>query len=536
MKLSKLMATDRVAGCLSLNVLKVTVLICLATMVSVPALAASQVPSLPKVIGSVAVTSDSQIYFAENVPGATASIDLKSNDYVEEEFFLSGSANIYRYDAEWNRQLQQADVPYTTRMVVRRPRDPAKFSGNVQFECAHPSLGNTSHWNAVKRYVVRHEDVFVIVMCGADPLQRKSANTAAPTAAHDILKWFDPKRYASINWPEDDGVRWDVIAQAGALLKSKVASNPLAGYKVEHTYAAGWSFTGSLWRTYVNEGFHDQYHMPDGRPIFDGYLLGISSSTSGGGYVPLSNDYNLPVGNPRRTTKSIDVPVIELLSENEAVTNLGPQAPESDDPKSRHRLYEVPARTHSSGPLPGITANRVQLSARGYPSEETVQYVAGCEPQGSDVPMGGIAIAAIDNIDAWVRHGIPPPHAARMKLDPETKKGLKDAHGNTLGGARSAQLDVPLAKYGDYVEPSCAAQSAPSGYRSTPAPGRFMPMWRVALSKEEVHTLYKNEADYLKKFKARLDQMVKERWLLKPEADEQFEAAKANAKAAFAGS
>lgn len=528
MKLSKCPATDLVFGRLGLSVLAVTVAISLAIVASAPALAASYAPSLPEVIGPVAVTPDSQMYSAEDVPGATASAGLKGRGYVEEEFFLSGTANTYRYDANWNRELKQVNVPYTTRMVVRRPLDHAKFSGNVQFECAHPSLGNTSHWGAVKRYVVRHGDAYVIVMCGADPLQRKTANTPAPTAAHDILKWFDPKRYAPINWPED-GVRWDVIAQAGALIKSKVPSNPLAGYKVERTYAAGWSFTGSLWRTYVNEGFHEEYRMPDGSPIFDGYLEGISSSTAGGGYNLLSDGNNLPIGNPRRVTRTVDVPVIELLSENEAVTNLGPQAAESDDPKNRHRLYEVPGRTHNSGPLPGTSGATMQLRAKGHPSAAALP-VPECGFVPSDVPMGGIAIATMANMDAWVRNGTPPPRAERMKLDPQTKKGTKDRYGNTEGGVRSAQLDIPLAKYGDYLDPAC-----PLPLSATP-PSPFMPMWRAQLSQAELSSLYKNKDDYLQKFKARLDEMVKQRWLLQPEADEQFEAAKLNANAAFTGS
>jgi hypothetical protein len=45
--------------------------------------------------------------------------------------------------------------------------------------------------------------------------------------------------------------------------------------------------------------------------------------------------------------------------------------------------------------------------------------------------------------------------------------------------------------------------------------------------------LYKNKDDYLSKFKKRLDELVKDHWLLQPEADKQFEIAKVNAVAAF---
>src|ERR1022692_667518 len=94
----------------------------------------STMPKLPKVIGPIPVTADSQILGAEDVPGGPPSANLPAHGYVEEEYFVSGTANIYQYDSNWNRTLKQANVPYTTRMVIRRPTDRAKFSGTVQSE------------------------------------------------------------------------------------------------------------------------------------------------------------------------------------------------------------------------------------------------------------------------------------------------------------------------------------------------------------------------------------------------------------------
>jgi hypothetical protein len=494
----------------------------------------SSMPSLPKVIGPIPVTADSQVFGAEDVPGGPASANLPAHGYVEEEYFVSGTANIYQYDSNWNRTLKQANVPYTTRMVIRRPTDRTKFSGTVQYECGHPQMGNTGNWNATKDYILRHGDIYIGVMCGADLITRRTSATAPPTGAPFVLKWFDAKRYAQIDWPEDDGIRYDVIAQAGALLKSKDKSNPLAAYNVQRIYCAGWSFTGSLWRVYINEGFHDEYRMPNGSPIFDGYLLGISSSTFSGGYDPLNNDQNLPVGNPRRVTKSVDVPVIEQMSENEAITNFGPQAPESDDLKSRHRLYEVPGLTHGNGLGSGVNGMRFQLTQHGYPAAGASggaargDVSAACRPTPSDVPMGDIAIASLSNMDAWARKNIPPPHAPRMEIDPATKLGHKDAYGNTEGGVRTAQLDVPLARYGENLDPACTVQRP-----QLPAGSGFISVSRFPLSKEQLAALYTSKDDYLSKFKKQLDEMVKDHWLLQPEADKQFEAAKVNAAAAF---
>lgn len=484
-------------------------------------------PKLPTMIGPIPVTAESQIYGAAYVPGSPQSVDLDSFGYVEEEYFLTGKANLYQYDSDYRLTVKQADIPYTTRIVVRRPRDPRKFSGNVQMECNHPLLGGTLSWSAAKDYILRHGDAYVSVGVGEDLLSKTFERRGAPPVAFvELLKWFEPQRYAPIHWPADNGIRWDVLAQAGALLKSGDKSSPLAGYKVERIYLSGWSFTGSLLRTYINEGFHEKYRTPDGRPIFDAYLIGISASSFEGGYLPINDAATIPPpDNPRRITKALDVPVVELMSQNEALTNTGPQLPDSDDPLSRHRLYEVPGLTHGDGLGSGLSTSQVQIGRRGNRGPG-LSPPPGCDLKPSDVPMGDLAIAALANIDLWVRKGIPPPRATRMKIDPVTKQAVTDAFGNAEGGVRTAQLDVPLARYGDYGKETNPACRAPSILG-------FLRIKRVPLSKAELATLYKNREDYLAKFKARLDQMVKDRWLLRPEAEKELQAARVNADAAF---
>ena len=56
--------------------------------------------------------------------------DLSVHGYIEEEFVVSGAANIYSYVNDANQpdvEVLKADVPYVTRMLVRRPEDPAKL-------------------------------------------------------------------------------------------------------------------------------------------------------------------------------------------------------------------------------------------------------------------------------------------------------------------------------------------------------------------------------------------------------------------------
>src|SRR5437867_2847475 len=74
----------------------------------------------------------------------------------------------------------------------------------------------------------------------------------------DSMKAFDPRRYRGLSMANPDpggtcpegsqtdetGLAWDMISQAGALLRSTSAKNPLHRLHVEHEYLTGYSQTG----------------------------------------------------------------------------------------------------------------------------------------------------------------------------------------------------------------------------------------------------------------------------------------------------
>ena len=47
--------------------------------------------------------------------------DLSADGYVEEEFLVSGTANVYDWPEPGPAVVRTPDVPYTTRVLVRRP-------------------------------------------------------------------------------------------------------------------------------------------------------------------------------------------------------------------------------------------------------------------------------------------------------------------------------------------------------------------------------------------------------------------------------
>ena len=79
------------------------------------------------------------------VPGFRTLDDLEQ-EYVEEEFFVSGAARLFNYAhnpplGPTDTVAIQEDVPYTTRIIVRRPAQAGHFKGSVVVEWWNTTAG-----------------------------------------------------------------------------------------------------------------------------------------------------------------------------------------------------------------------------------------------------------------------------------------------------------------------------------------------------------------------------------------------------------
>ena len=77
---------------------------------------------VPKVTGPIPVTADSYPLMAAGT--LQDPVDLPRLGYVEEEFFVSGTANVYDWAPDGALTVKTPNAPYTTRILVRRPADP----------------------------------------------------------------------------------------------------------------------------------------------------------------------------------------------------------------------------------------------------------------------------------------------------------------------------------------------------------------------------------------------------------------------------
>ena len=408
--------------------------------------AAPAVP-LPTVTGPIPVTATSRPFEDRLGPPLVA---LEKANYVDQEFFVSGFANVYDWDASGNPVVRTPDAPYTTRIIVRRPANLKKFSGTVWVEPLNPSLAIDLDrmWQLHYEQILRDGDAYVGI-------------TSKPIAMV-ALQNFDPVRYAPLSManplPPDqqtcgrlpgepgynlnssklyeNGLIWDIISQVGAVLKSQDPQNPL-GAAATRIYGEGWSQTGGYAVRYFNT-FGPMALMSDGSRVYDGWLIGGATGATAINQCSAS----LPASDPRSQFLPHGVPVIWLRTQGDFFSFAYRRA-DSDTPGDQFRLWELAGPTHDSITIfENFPPDADIIKAGVTPPDPTVcgyQYI-------TDLPYEYNFNAAAEHLKNWVVDGIAPPHADRMIYDANNNNVL-DQYGNALGGVRTPYLDVPIWTY-----------------------------------------------------------------------------------------
>jgi hypothetical protein len=378
-------------------------------------------------------------------------VKVEDFPYLTEEYFVSGTA---------------AGSPYQTRIIVRRPKDPKAFSGTVVAEAQH--AGGRSlifEWSRVS-ILTRHH-LFVEIV-------HSPANVAT-------MKMFNGERYAALNIAM--GQANEIIAQVGRLVKAK--AGPFAPYDVKRITLMGTSASSATVRTYL--GAHADLRMPDGKPIYEGFLL---TSTLGNTPLPI-----------------VDVPMIQMPTQTEVATYAQQgnayRRPDSDAADNRFRLYEVAGMPHNN--------------ARDRPEFQSDP----CMLPVTDFHAGAFTALGLNHLVEWIAHGKVPPHAPPIEVDRDTAGDNSplalDAYGNAKGGVRNVWVDVPVATYGVLGKGKVPAQDRLCQLAGT----------EVALPAATLKLLYKDKADYEAKVTKRLGELVKNGWFL----PEYVDAIKADAHA-----
>jgi hypothetical protein len=186
--------------------------------------------------------------------------------------------------------------------------------------------------------------------------------------------------------------------------------------------------------------------------------------------------------------------VIKVLSETERAS--ARRQPDLD----RVRVWPVTGATHSE--------QYSLLSRAAFLKRDLkLQAVDACAtPARSRVEIRYVYNAATDALVKWLKTGVAAPHAPMFTYD-ETATSLKrDAHGNALGGIRTAEIAVPVAKE--------TAELCGLG-------GTHVPFDTATLN-----ALYPSHADYVAKVTRASQDLAKAGFLLPADAAQTIDKAK----------
>jgi hypothetical protein len=463
---------------------------------------------VPGVRGPLPVTTGSYPFGAAD--HTRVPTDLKAIGYVEEEFLVAGTANVYDWPAPGPAVVRTAGVPYVTRVLVRRPADKTRFSGNAIVEMLNPSnlFDLNLGWAISGKQIARHGDAWVGI-------------TAKPVAIQ-TLKTFDPARYSALamanpiplsepancaTLPADsartteNGLVWDIHTQVGAWLRSRSGSNPLlygsdsgAPHPVQRLYAWGYSQTGSFLYTYVN-AIHPLVVQEDGRSMFDAYLIAVASAPT-----PINQCAEpIAAGDPRRFIRNAGVPVVRVMSQSDYLSGIAARRPDGDVAPDLYRNYEIAGSAHATPDELNFAAAPADIEKGG----RTVPPMACNEGPRSRFPNWPAFNAILRNLDTWVRTGTPAPKAEPILV--VDGKPVLDRFGNVIGGIRSPFVEAPTSTwFGNSTGPSFCRIAG----------------HEVPINRAQLKAIYAAPDEYVRAVSASVARLVLEGFIVKEDGDE----------------
>jgi hypothetical protein len=357
---------------------------------------------------------------------------LVAKNYVEEEFYVAGKANRYRMrDVMADAQLIDKDHPYLTRVLVRRPADPAHFNGTVVVEWLNVSLGHDADfvYASLRELAVREGYAWVGVsvqhvgvegLVTWNPARYGKLTVAASNTDPLDGKEIDPPGRGA----GGDVLGWDVFSQVGATVADR-ASPMMGGLKVKQVIAAGESQSSFRLGMYYNS-IHPLHR------VYNGFLL-----YDRGPEFALRTD--------------LGTKLVSFGSEFINILLKGSPQPDSAD----QRWWEIAGASHESLDEianymdPQIVRDGTLKGPDGVSVSLTDFETAGCAitPVWSRVPNGDIMKAALKGLNTWLISGVAPASVPHLASDSQHQL-IRDAQGRVVGGIHTAAYDAPRATNG----------------------------------------------------------------------------------------
>ena len=189
-------------------------------------------------------------------PETALPTDLTAHGYVEQEFFASGTAHAFTAtstpsDGRWTIEPTSSSG-YRTRILVRRPSNPAHFSGTVVVEWMNESAGESApDWDYLNPELMDAGDAWVGV--SAQALGVEGGTPILGRAVAGVGKGLiqqEPQRYGSLHHPGDQ-YALDIFDQVGLGLRSG-RSRVLGPLRLRHIVAVGESQSAFYLTTFAD--------------------------------------------------------------------------------------------------------------------------------------------------------------------------------------------------------------------------------------------------------------------------------------------
>ena len=483
----------------------------------------------PEVTGPVANTSPLR-HADHGYPYNATPVDLAKQGYIEEEFFITGTANRYNTPPGERGSVIDVDHPYATRIVVRRPKQASRFNGTAIVEWYNVSQGHDGEYEWFQSYehLLRSGYAWVGVSTQA--------------VGVNALKEWSPSRYASLDVSRGgtiigDALSYDVFSEAAVTIRGKGSRDVMGGLRVQRLIATGHSQSAGRLYTY----FHSVHPLTS--KLYDAVVL-----HGGGG----------------RVSPDLNVKVFKYLDESDVIGQANGRTPDSNG----YRQWEIAGSSHLDAqfsrsmaalglrvsgmrPVEGAPAiggpsisggDKGNGAAGNGAGGENEGANGGCaQPPFSRVPSYQVLNAAFDATHRWLAEGVAPPMGPPIELKQlppsatsapvsaapaaDTGRGrggrgtgpaweiVRDELGLARGGIRLAAVAAPIAKNtGDNV--GSVGAVAGSGERNCRLMGSSEPFDAARLA-----SLYATHDAYVARVKDATEKNLKAGFITKADAD-----------------
>lgn len=404
--------------------------------------------------------------------------DLAAAGYIETEHVVGGTATSYaatELPADGRFDLRpDASADFATRVVVRRPTDPARFSGTLLVEWLNVSGGRDTapDWTYTAEEILRRGHAWAGVSAQHAGVEGGAASVEVADVGSPGLKGSNPDRYAGLHHP-GDAFAFDIFSQVAAAVRADVRPGT--------TMAIGESQAAIALTTYVNG-------VQPLTGLFDGFLIhsrGAVAAPLGAPGVGLVMDEVLR-GHPVRIREDTSVPVLMVQTEGDLFGRIG-YLPARQPDTDRIRLWEIAGAAHADKYLIG-----------------DFEEFLGCTEPVNRGQQCFVLRAALRHLDGWARRGEAPPEVPRLEVAGDGF--VLDACDNVRGGARTPVVDAPVEVLSGLAVPGSSTICRLFGRTS-------------ALGADQVRGLYPTRADYLTAYAAACDAAISAGLILPEDRD-----------------